>query len=326
MEITEAKSNVSSDTLSSFPPELLTHIFSYGFSKSSSSISSPHNFTQVYSRWRSIAHSSPELWTNLTIELPPALKTEADASKLEERITEWILRSSNLSIDLQVNGPFFRNRQDHPTGLQVDLYTKLYRTIIIDFSNKWRTLIPPYTWEAHDFIASLKELPALQELMLDVRSTCSSSSFPNAAPLLYKLALDLPYDPAVTCLDKIIPETIVNLTLTSAPGIIGLFHDFMQDFLHLSQLQHLTHLELAKLGWREPQVLPSTSFPNLQTFSICGLTAGLENLLDALTLPSLQRLSLKTFRVSGGRSRGRQWVLHYSVSRKDRAFHLSCSA
>ncbi|KAE9399675.1 hypothetical protein BT96DRAFT_939225 [Gymnopus androsaceus JB14] len=87
--------------------------------------------SNVYSRWRSIAHSSPELWTNLTIELPPALKTEADASKLEERITEWILRtSSNLSIDLQVNGPFFRHRQDRPADIQMDIYTKLCRTII----------------------------------------------------------------------------------------------------------------------------------------------------------------------------------------------------
>ncbi|KAE9395273.1 hypothetical protein BT96DRAFT_997775 [Gymnopus androsaceus JB14] len=91
-------------------------------------ITSPYNFTQVYSRWRSITHSSPELWTKLTIELPPALKTEADASKLEERITEWILRSSNLSIDLQVNGPFFRNRQDHPTGLQPLFWTSKWLT------------------------------------------------------------------------------------------------------------------------------------------------------------------------------------------------------
>ncbi|KAE9395329.1 hypothetical protein BT96DRAFT_942508 [Gymnopus androsaceus JB14] len=113
METLEGKSDVLNDTFSSFPPELLARIFFY--SLSSDSITSPHNFTQVCSRWRFIAHKSPELWTNLAIELPPALKTEADASRLEELITERILRSSNLSIDLQVDGPFFRRRQDRPS-------------------------------------------------------------------------------------------------------------------------------------------------------------------------------------------------------------------
>lgn len=291
----------SSDAFNLFPPELVAHIFSYCYSNS---ILSPPNFTQVCSRWRSIAHSSPELWTDLEIVFPPSLKTDADALQLEVLLTEWLSRSSNLSVDLSVDGPFYRNWLDNPTEVQQDLYVKLYTNIIIGFSNKWRKLLLPYLWEAHDFLTRVDELLLVEELTLYV-GTCSSSaiSFPKA-PRLSKLDIDLPRSPSATCLDELVPSTVIDLTLISAPGVMGLTHNFMLEFLHFGQLHTLTCLEIRKLGWRDSHVLHPLSLPNLRQLSICGLIAGLENFLDALTLPSLHTLSLETFRVSGSGNLG----------------------
>ncbi|KAE9390925.1 hypothetical protein BT96DRAFT_980067 [Gymnopus androsaceus JB14] len=305
--------STSRNLLLSFAPELLALIFSHC---NSNTITSSFTFTQVCSRWRSIAHSSPVLWTNLLIELSPTLQTEADASKYEEAITEWIMRSSTLGITLEVAEPSSSCKYYPPTTTQLDLYTNLYQNIITDFSNKWRALLLPYTQypKDHDFVAGIAglleglSLPALEELRLCVGANSSSQiSLHCNAPRLYKLALNLPKIlPLLACIGSY-PGTISDLVLSSSPQT-GLSRDFIGELLELGQLQHLTHLEIDRLTWYGPvAALPPASLPNLLKFSLCGSISGMERLLDALTLPSLRSLSLslELFRLIGpGSERG----------------------
>ncbi|KAJ4492479.1 hypothetical protein C8R41DRAFT_337826 [Lentinula lateritia] len=289
--------------LNTFPPELLIQIFAI---RPPQSIQFPPNYTQVCSRWRSIAYTSPELWTTLTIELLPALKTKADAAYLEEALTSWVLRSRS-NIDLTVYGPFFREGWDRPSELQKRLYGKVNCKIIVKFSNKWRRLITPYTWDAHNFPHSLKHFSALEELKVAVGtcplSTSNHSTFPKA-PRLFKLNLDLPMSPSFACLESLIPETVSDLTLSSAPSMFGVSEDFMRSFLQLEQLQNLTHMDFSRVGWTTPHVLSSTILPHLQELTLGGTITALGDFLGVLTLPSLRKLSLSTSRFDGNGDHG----------------------
>ncbi|KAJ3927598.1 MAG: hypothetical protein NXY57DRAFT_1042290 [Lentinula lateritia] len=289
--------------LNTFPPELLIQIFAI---RPPQSIQFPPNYTQACSRWRSIAYTSPELWTTLTIELLPALKTKADAAYLEEALTSWVLRSRS-NIDLTVYGPFFREGWDRPSELQKRLYGKVNCKIIVKFSNKWRRLKTPYAWDAHNFPHSLKHFAALEELQVAVGtcplSTSNHSAFPKA-PRLFKLNLDLPMSPSFACLESLIPETVSDLTLSSAPSMFGVSEDFMRGFLQLEQLQNLTHMDFSRVGWTTPHVLPSTMLPHLQELTLGGTITAIGDFLGVLTLPSLRKLSLSTSRFDGNGDHG----------------------
>ncbi|KAF9075444.1 hypothetical protein BDP27DRAFT_1415234 [Rhodocollybia butyracea] len=305
MEIQSSRSPNANEVLRIFPPELLTRIFSY--CSSPKTIAHPPNFTQTCARWRAIAHSSPELWRVIDIELPPGLETEADSSRFELAITDWVLRSSDLSVDLTVYGALFRNTDlNRPSEFQRDLYAKVYKNIVMKFSGKWRYLCTPYAWDIHDFLLDLKQLTALEELEMSA-VTCEKPAthelFPEA-PCLRKQSFELSRNPSMACLEKFIPSTIVDLNLLSAPGVFGFWSDFIQDLLKLDITRHLTHLQLDSLGWLEPHHLPPVSLPELVEFMLKGTINASGDLLGALTLPSLRKLSLETSHFRGNGDQG----------------------
>ncbi|KAJ3925833.1 MAG: hypothetical protein NXY57DRAFT_794234, partial [Lentinula lateritia] len=105
--------------LNRFPPELLTQTFAI---YPPQTIQSPLNYTQICSHWRSVAYSSPELWTTLVIEHPPALETESDATYYEAALTSWVLRCSDLSMDISFLGRYYRGTWDLPSQFHISLY------------------------------------------------------------------------------------------------------------------------------------------------------------------------------------------------------------
>ncbi|KAF9070228.1 hypothetical protein BDP27DRAFT_1324024 [Rhodocollybia butyracea] len=286
-------SDSANEILRTFPPELLARIFSYC---PSGTITCPANFTQTSSHWRAVAYSSPSLWTTLTVKLSCKVETDADASRFELAITDQISRSSDLSIALSFFPPSFRNSSTYPSQLQTDLYEKLCRNIVTKFSGKWRFLKIPLFWEAHDFFGSTKELAALEELEINT-VPCDIPGchelFP-ATPCLRKQTFYLSRRPSMACLERFIPTSIIDLNLVSAPGVLGFASYFIHDFLKLDKFQHLTRLELDRVGWTEPCVLPSESFPRLVVFSLEGSINAMGDLLGSLDLPLLRELSLAT--------------------------------
>ncbi|KAE9391824.1 hypothetical protein BT96DRAFT_979684 [Gymnopus androsaceus JB14] len=291
-------STTSNEVFALMPPEIMARIFLY-CRRLKSLPAGPAEFTLVCSRWRSIAYSSPELWTALRISLPRALKTEADAVRFESLITEWALRSSGLAIDLDISGPHFLYKggaKDSPSQTQCLLYEKVCQNILVKFSEKWRSISPlTGVHTMNDFLHAIypKPLPALEELTLHVETDAPAAyvSF-SQSPCLYKLVLLLRFDSefSFSSIAKFIPETIIDLTISSSPTQLS--HDFIFGFLTLGQLQRLTRLRLDRLDWLESQALPSVSLPNLRDLSTFGVIAAVVDLLRALTTPSLESLNL----------------------------------
>ncbi|KAJ3873751.1 hypothetical protein F5051DRAFT_418517 [Lentinula edodes] len=291
-------------TLHQFPPKLLTRIFAI---YPPQTIQSPLNYTQVCSRWRSVAYSSPELWTALVIEYPPALETESDAAYFEAALTSWVLRCSDLSMDLSFLGRYFRNTWDRPSQFQITVYVTICNKLLVDFSNKWRRLKAPYFWSAHFFPSSLEQFAALEELELGV-GNCSPpkndhTPFPKT-PRLFKLSLNLSRILRFHCIKNFIPGTVRDLTMTSASGPIGISGDFAIEFLQPKRLQHLTHMDISQFGWTTPHVLPSITLPQLQQLTLGGTITALGDVLGVFTLPSLMKLSLSTSRFDGNGEHG----------------------
>ncbi|KAJ3891794.1 hypothetical protein GG344DRAFT_76595 [Lentinula edodes] len=254
--------------LNRFPPELLTQTFAI---YPPQTIQSPLNYTQVCSRWRSVAYSSPELWTTLVIEHPPALETESDATYYEAALTSWVLRCSDLSVDISFLGRYYRGTWDLPST------------------------VPD------------KSFAALEESELGV-GNCSPpkndhTPFPKT-PRLFKLSLNLFRILRFHCIKDFIPETVRDLTVTSASGPIGISEDFAIEFLQPKRLQHLTHMDMSQFGWTTPHVLPSITLPRLQELTLGGAITALGDILGVFTLPSLRKLSLSTSRFDGDGEHG----------------------
>ncbi|KAF9072747.1 hypothetical protein BDP27DRAFT_1319908, partial [Rhodocollybia butyracea] len=202
MEIEGNKSDSDSanKVLGTFLPELLARIFWYC---PSGTVTLPPNYTQTSSHWRAVAHSSPSLWTTLTMELSPKVETDADASRFELAITDQILRSLDLSINLYICT--FRHSFTL-SKVQMDLYEKLCKNIMTKFSGKWRYLDVSLFWEAHDFFGNMKQLAALAELEID--AVCCEKPgcheiFPTA-PCLRKQTFFLSRQPSMACLERFI--------------------------------------------------------------------------------------------------------------------------
>ncbi|KAE9390266.1 hypothetical protein BT96DRAFT_1024665 [Gymnopus androsaceus JB14] len=312
--------SISNAIFASFPPEVMARIFLYCCHlKFPDFVTEPAEFTQVCSRWRLIAQSSPELWTSLTINPSRALQTEADAERFGFLITERVLRSSGLAIDLKILPPHIDIQSD-AEDMRQNLYAKVYQNILIKFAEKWRSISPPYAWDDIQFadvITHLEQLPALEELMLYVKKPSSFSWFPQT-PRLHKLALDLYLGSfSISNITKLIPGTVVDLTLSSyfpsAPSSSsdslsnGFPHDFILGFFKLAQLQHLTRLQLAGLDWLELRAMPSVMLPNLRDLSLSGTINAMMDMLEALATPLLQSLDLSE--TVGNRNRLRH-VLH----------------
>ncbi|KIK56360.1 hypothetical protein GYMLUDRAFT_47135 [Collybiopsis luxurians FD-317 M1] len=276
----------TTDYTSLIPPELLADIFLY---LSPNSILYPPKFTQVCSRWRSIAHSSPALWNVLKISFPSALKTKIGAASFKLIIAEWVSRSSSLNVDLIVHEAWaIKGRSKFRRAL----YDGLCKSVIMDFSTKWRLLNLAHFWEGHDFFSHDLPLPNLEELTINVHryNICPDLSL-TQAPHLRKLNFYSEHSPTFSCLQKFIPTTAVELGLRGTSCYYGVTDDFIRGFFHCSQLQYLSRLEIDQgSSWFDTHVLPSTCFPTLLSLTVRGSCYFLGDLLGVLTLPLLRQL------------------------------------
>ncbi|KAJ3925834.1 MAG: hypothetical protein NXY57DRAFT_979361 [Lentinula lateritia] len=176
------------------------------------------------------------------------------------------------------------------------------------------------------FPSSLQQFAALEGLELGV-GNCSPpkndhAPFPKT-PRLFKLSLNLSRMLRFHCMKNFIPETVTDLTVTSASGPIGVSGDFAIEFLQPKRLQHLTHMNISQFGWTTPHVLPSIAFPRLQKLTLGGTITALGDVLGVFTLPSLMKLSLSTLRfdVNGGHG---PVVGPALIARLNRSYHDQC--
>ncbi|KIK56361.1 hypothetical protein GYMLUDRAFT_818157 [Collybiopsis luxurians FD-317 M1] len=213
-------------------------------------------------------------------------------------MTEWVLRSSSLDMDLIIRSEYHRK---NPSKIQKALYRQLCKSAVMQFSTKWRRLNLLFFWEAHDFFSHVLWLPALEELTFHVDehdSVCPDILFTEFLHL-QKLNFCLLGSPSSRCLQNLVPTTVVDLTLRGEYSEQGLTDDLMGGFLPLGKLQYLTRLEIDQgFGWFDPHALPATRLPALLDLSLRGSSNFLADLLGVLTLPSLQRLIVELANLS----------------------------
>ncbi|KAJ3752949.1 hypothetical protein EV360DRAFT_74912 [Lentinula raphanica] len=189
---------------------------------------SPANYTQVCSQWRAVARALPEIWTTLTVETPTKLvQTRTDVISFEAALTDWISCSSNLTIDFTI--------RDRPNSRRFSpedwdaLYVRVYKRIVVRYSNKWRRLITPNSWNAWNFLSKFQTQPtlsALEELTISVHVQTGWRDYSKPPFLgskhLHKLHLNISNEDHCCFLGDLISETVNVLTVNSA-GHRGLY-------------------------------------------------------------------------------------------------------
>ncbi|KAJ3767587.1 hypothetical protein FB446DRAFT_819881 [Lentinula raphanica] len=313
MALTSSSSPPGRNTPLVVPPELLTQIFSFN---PPLSIQSPANYTQVCCQWRAVARALPEIWTTLTIETPTKLvQTRADVISFEAALTDWVSCSSNLTIDFTI--------RDRPNSRWFDpedwntLYVRVYKRIVVRYSNKWRRLITPNSWNAWNFLSKFQTQPtlsALEELTISVHVQTGWRDYSKPPFLgskhLHKLHLNINNDEEDHCcfLGDLISETVNVLTVNSA-GHSGLYGYSLRQLLDQDQLQLYGMITLK----------------NLQELVVNGSICGLCGLLAMLTAPSLLRLGLSaTVFASDQRYGPIVGPALLSFMRRKRSTHLAC--
>jgi hypothetical protein len=122
------------------PPEMMSDIFMEscttltmprnpdGIAKKDLSTPSQLNLTSVCRLWRSIAHSTPALWTSLRIYIPCR-----DIPQRIQDIEQWLSRSGQLPLSIQVHSSKLRLKLSNP------LVDELFN-LVESYSHRWENL------------------------------------------------------------------------------------------------------------------------------------------------------------------------------------------
>ncbi|KDR69775.1 hypothetical protein GALMADRAFT_160269 [Galerina marginata CBS 339.88] len=274
------------------PPELLQAIFvqtllpqSYGKGFSMSVTQLPWELSQVCRLWRNIALSTPELWRQL-----PTIRLEGSKSKRKSYLKfliEILKRSGGMSLDIHIDGRVC-SRYPHPA---VDILTP--------HSNRFRKLKIDAT---HDILPSLNKIKgqfsSLQRLVLVLCfDPYPISDADNLTFDLFEIApkLDDVFLAGPTG-NFIFPSNqLVRYSQRAVPKsqVFNIIHPSGSSLLNLRTL------ELGELP--KDDVLSDIILPSLISLTVHFLPdiAAPEWLLDRLTLPAVESLTITSYR-SGG--------------------------
>ncbi|KAF4608297.1 hypothetical protein EYR40_000641 [Pleurotus pulmonarius] len=175
------------------PDEVLRQVFlSYGIGGDSkpSARCGPLFLGQICRKWRAIVHSTPELWSSLTI-----LAGDHVCVPRMPLLKAWLNRSKNCSLNLTV---VYDGRMAEKPGNfgSVDLVSEL----ILTHSSRWHTMCFNYTRAKH-LISMLSRippwgLPILHNVEISLRQRVAP---PEQAPILSSLLSWAPNLRQLTC-------------------------------------------------------------------------------------------------------------------------------
>ncbi|KAF9067610.1 hypothetical protein BDP27DRAFT_1328656 [Rhodocollybia butyracea] len=149
--------------INSIPHEMLAYIFKWSSCDSSSASDShtpaiPEILSQVCFLWRELAHSTPALWTELTLN---AASTRDSNGK--EMLTQWLSRSRRVDIVLRV-------RKGTDVMETICAHSHLWRRCVI--SLPWFTLM-------NFFAMGPLRTPLLEELVVEIQSDSLAGAYPS---------------------------------------------------------------------------------------------------------------------------------------------------
>ncbi|KAF8180031.1 hypothetical protein K438DRAFT_1725683 [Mycena galopus ATCC 62051] len=274
------------------PPEILQQIFVGCLPTRHNAIMHPSDspllLGRVCSAWRTIALSTPELWSSVHVVVP----TSPEPAAVCELLRTWLQRSGNWPLSISVFIP-------QGTGFEENLRT--FMNIILPHSPRWKSLrLLQRSWPELLCKLSSEDVPSLEVLQI-----ANAGSDPHAirilsiAPNLRDLSLqhyqgDAPIPPRQW-------DRITSLCLESRQNFFNL--DAGQV---LELIEQCTNLRSCRLGFpvgAPPLPIVSTSAAHQVTLlhlHTLFLTAdvittspfNIVNFLAALVLPALRALDL----------------------------------
>lgn len=280
----------NADGLGGLPDEILAEIFSMGelaIRTDPDATCGLQVFTsmQVCRQWRSVAMSTPVLWSSLLIDLQTLegiYDDDAERNQVFRAFTELCLtRSAGYPLDMSIT--YLPSIQDFPW--------------LITTSQRWKSLEVD-ALELHTMATcpSFTGLPTLRTLKLhSVFGNCPDRGPDLKLPQL--TSLELPS--GSTCLRRF---NISISTLTHVKIQLLYSRELPSLAEHLSTIPNLTHLHLSTSRpytceiMRTPFNLPDNTIfrlPKLQRFSLESTPAGAWEILYHCHLPSLVHLSVR---------------------------------
>ena len=269
------------------PPEIMSDIFmescttltrpldSDGIVKKDLSTPSQLNLTSVCRLWRSIAHSTPALWTSLRIYIPCR-----DIPQRIQDIQQWLSRSGQLPLSIQVYSS--RLRLQLSNSLVYELFD-----LIESYSHRWENLeIRVKRDLLHCFRSSTISPSTLKTLILVPHSI---SPYDEAQSLDFGTSIPSPTHVSLST-SYVWPVKIRwnNVTYFAAGDI---YVDEALKILQRSpQLQECFLFVLGK-DTMDFSLSPPLLHARLETLHVSFYGEGiLDLLLDSISLPSLKHL------------------------------------
>jgi len=247
-------------------------------------ISVPLNLSSVCRLWRSLAQSTPAVWTSFRIYIP-----SRDFPQRIQQAKQWLSRSGQLPLSIQI--------YPHPS-VSLDLSDPLVAeliNIVNSYSHRWESLEVAIVPELYPFHGLSKSTPILKTLILSFGDNYGSS---------YDWLLGIHWN-------NVVHFTVHFIGVGQALEILRLSPQLQEYFLielwsgidDALLSSHLRHARLETLYlddyWEtvSTQLLDSINLPSLKIFQYSGSDKGVSTLPYDSIVAFLNRsgCSLKTF-------------------------------
>jgi hypothetical protein len=269
---------------SGIPPEIASEIFAF------CALQNPLILCSVSKQWQAIAWATPCLWTSVTVAVKPSSMAATLATTID-LVRQWLARSGALPLKIHLA---YRGSLSSSTPIDHSLLYPLI-DIFNNHAKRWRYLaldIPSFLFSR--FLGDPAVVNALEVLQLNVIDSAKSNNpkfdLVNAVPHPKSLfVVNMPLQSINICWNH-----IINLEVAT-----GSLLDIIQMLPHATSLVHCKFDRLflpirADIVLGEPIVVP-----HLRTLEFLSFNNAISELLNAVTLPSLEDLSI-SFRVSSG--------------------------
>ncbi|KAF9480613.1 hypothetical protein BDN70DRAFT_599780 [Pholiota conissans] len=167
------------------PPEIASKIFEFCIpdimaldlsdrSLHSHELWAPLVLSAVCRRWRSISHSTPQLWRNLPLICDPHSGGDMEEEEQwvltrRQLVRQWIDRAGELPISIN----FYSSTEDYILDLYEDSANRAYQMIDVlnDYAHRWQYLkFSGHLKILYTFSTDTHSLPQLRMLELDLNS------------------------------------------------------------------------------------------------------------------------------------------------------------
>ncbi|RXW24269.1 hypothetical protein EST38_g1575 [Candolleomyces aberdarensis] len=274
-----------SSPISRLPPELLAEIFlcclPEGRFPAPCVTAAPLLPAHICKAWRSVALSTPELWSAIHLHHRNPLQ--------DVRIAHlWLAHSGNRPLSLSLSIDFDERPQQAILNL-ICRYSKRWEHVRFKFR---QLLCPPM----YDLELAMGNVPMLSTFEFHARDVSACNILP-----IRRLLSSAPHLKEISWVDDLADaETLLALPLSRLARLSLSIHYGSLDYIELlDQCANLEHIRITRPG---PDIRPSPRAPPvlLPKLTSLNIAHDLTGILDHLTLPALKHVRVQLDADNGG--------------------------